>query len=109
MSDASNVDLPQWIWDILDRYELGERTDEPLGGVIILLHDAVDELQQAYMRILEQQAATPDMVQVVKGAMAMVQDAVALAAICPTEPVPGVVEQQPDGGLLWRPLGTKEE
>ncbi len=57
----------------------------------------------------EEFAATPDMVQFVRNAAAMVKDAIALTSICNAEPQPGVLERKPDGSYIRRPLRPDEK
>ncbi len=34
-------DPPEWVWDILDKHDLGHRTDCPQAAVTVLLTDEV--------------------------------------------------------------------
>ena len=103
MNDNSDYDLPEWAFDIYEKYGLFEKSDQPLGGVIVLLSEAADVLEQAATTMVEELAAAPDMVQLAENAATMVQDALKLASICSTEPKPGVLERQADGSLIRKP------
>jgi hypothetical protein len=104
-SDPANA-IPQWAIAIKERHQLWGRTDEPLGGVIVLLQDAAVGLQEASMTMFEEQAATRDMVQIVKDAMTKVDDALALASICSSQPKAGSVERLEDGTYLRKPISS---
>lgn len=103
MSDDSDYDMPEWAVNIFEKHRLFERSEEPLGGVIVLLSEAADVLEQAVITMAEELAATPDMVLLARNAETMVQDALKLASICSTEPQPGVLERQADGSIIRKP------
>ena len=54
-----NDDLPEWVWEIADKYGLGVRADRPVGGVLVLLRDAVFNLQEVAAATIRDEAVTP--------------------------------------------------
>lgn len=86
MNNKAKFELPDWAWDICEKYRLHERSDEPLGGVVCLLMDAAHDLEKAGLGMAEADAATPDMIRLASDASAMIEDALRLASICRAAP-----------------------
>ena len=95
--------LPNWALNIVEKHGLHQRTDEPLGGVIVLLFDAAEALKEASLIMTRDDAATPAAVEIAMSAMRMVQDALDLTAICPRDAKPGLLQEHKDGSFTRRP------
>jgi hypothetical protein len=108
MNRIPDDDLPDWALAICEKYRLHERSDEPIAGLSVLLLDAAHDLREAALTIFREDAATPDSVRSATVAATMVKDALALATICRDRTSPGVLEQQPDGSYIRRPLPHSE-
>lgn len=102
-------DFPEWMWEIVDRHDLGERADSPLGAATVLLTDAADDLTEVGRRVFAEQALTPAVMEKIETCAAMLADVLRLAALCPSQPSPGNITKAPDGTLTWAPLGAEDE
>ena len=101
--------IPEWALEISAKYKLHERTDDILGGVIVLLQDAGSALRTAALLMFEGQAAEAGALRFAEDASAMARDAIALARISPNAPQAGIVERKSNGDLLWRPIAKDDE
>ena len=63
--------LPNWALNIVEKHGLHERTDEPLGGVIVLLFDAAEALKKASLMMTRGDAATAAAVEIAMSAIRM--------------------------------------
>ena len=86
-------------WRVADNHGLGNRADEPLGGVVVLLSQAADALSQATMMILRSRPLRLIRSHIVEDTIAMAQDALVLAAISPSTPTRGIIDRIEDGSL----------
>lgn len=100
--------LPDWAMDLFDKHSLGERTDDPLGAVILLLNGASEALSTAAITLFEEQAATPDMVRIAGDAVGVAQEALALAQLCDADPLAGELRCKPNGSIIWEQSKRKE-
>lgn len=106
MNDNTPIDdddFPEWVWDIVDKHDLSERTDSPLAGATVLLNDAADLLKDAVSKAFEEQALSSETLSWVNRCVDMIADAVKLSVLCDSTPEPGVVTKGEDGTLTWSP------
>lgn len=106
MNDNSLLDppdVPEWAWEIIERHDLGLRADAPLAAVIVLLTDAAFDLGELSRTAFREAALTAETRRRATACAAMIEDAVALAALCPSEPTSGTVTEADDGTLTWAP------
>src|SRR4051812_45424913 len=96
--------IPEWALEIIAKHKLHERTDDIIGGVVVLLEDAGSALRTAALLMFDGQAAEAGALRFAEDASAMARDAIALARISPNAPQAGIVEHTSKGGLLWRPV-----
>jgi len=88
-----------------DKYDLDDRADSPRGGAVVLLREAAEALNFAWMTIFEQDAVTDDVLRLAREAAEKAQHACLIAAIDPeTEPKVGIVELLPGGGYRWQQI-----
>ena len=98
---ARACDDPDWVWDIVDRHDLGLRTDGPLSAVTVLLTDAADILAHTSREVFGDNTFTGQSRERALACATMIADALKLAPLCPGEPVPGTVTEAEDGTLTW--------
>lgn len=79
-------DLPEWVWDLVDKHDLAERTDCPFAAVIVLLSDAGERLKELAMIAHREQAITATTKRRINECKVMIADAERLYAFSPTEP-----------------------
>ncbi len=90
-------DPPEWVWDILDKHDLGPRTDCPQAAVTVLLTDAASILKEANLTSFHEQAVTPELRQRLADCRTMIVDAEKLSALCPTQPAAGSGQRHGSG------------
>ena len=98
----AELDIPDWAWDIIDRHDLGLRTDCAQAAVTVLLHDAAEILRAASVTAFREAAVSIEVEGRARDALVMVTDAVSLAGLCARDPAPGVVTELEDGTLQRR-------
>ena len=96
-------DPPQWVWDILEKYDLELRADCPQAAVVVLLTDAAELLREASRTAFGEQAVTPALRQRITDIKTMIVDAEKLYPLCPTTPDAGIVMEGDDGTLTRSP------
>jgi acyl-CoA reductase-like NAD-dependent aldehyde dehydrogenase len=95
----AQVEAADQAWD---RHGMTERADFPKAAAALLLKDAAEALNIAWVTIFMQDAVTDDILRLVQDAADMARDAYLIAAIDPDmEPKVGMVTLQPDGTFTW--------
>lgn len=102
-------DLPEWAWDIVERYDLGLRTDSPRAAVTVLLDDAADKLKELSLTTFRDQAITAEAREGITACASMLFDILKLAQLCSSEPCAGTVSEAADGTLTWAPVGASDD
>jgi len=98
----AEFDIPDWAWDIIDRHDLGFRTDNPRAAVTVLLTDAAEILKEAGATAFREAAVSIEVEGRARDALAIVTDAISLAVLCRRDPAPGIVTELEDGTLQRR-------
>lgn len=98
-----DLGIPIWAEAIVDRHNLGLRADSPLSAATVLLTDAAVDLKGIAAVVFQEQAITPDTLRLAESCLAMLNDAIELARLCPNEPENGTVSESEDGKLTWSP------
>lgn len=101
-------DLPAWACDIVERYDLGLRTDSPRAAVTVLLNDVADDLKELSLTTFRGQAVTAEARKGITTCAKMLADTLKLAQLCSSEPCAGTVTEAADGTLTWVPVGASE-
>ncbi|WP_267422501.1 hypothetical protein [Methylobacterium sp. GC_Met_2] len=78
-------DLPEWAWEIAERYDLIPRSDSPYTGAMALVMDAACDLKKLSRRLRRKPCLTNEMVQEVATCAAMLADAAKLASLMPEQ------------------------
>ena len=78
-------DIPDWAWEIAERYDLIPRSDSPYTGAMALVMDAAYDLRKLSGRVRREARLTNEMVQEVAACAAMLADAAKLASLCPEQ------------------------
>lgn len=76
-------DMPDWAWEIAERYDLIPRSDSPYTGAMALVMDAAYDLKKLSGRVRHKTCLTNEMVQEAAACAAMLADAAKLASLCP--------------------------
>ncbi|MCJ2069351.1 hypothetical protein MKK75_11175 [Methylobacterium sp. J-030] len=102
-------DFAEWVWDIVERYDLGLRADSPLAGATVLLADAAFDLKELELKTFREQALTEETRGGIAACAVMLADVLKLAQLCPGEPSAGHVTETDDGTLTWAPAGASDD
>ena len=97
-----------WVWEIIDKHDLEERSDQPISAAIVLLTDAAEDLRTLGRTAFQEQALTSETMLRLDDVLARLQDARRLSTICPHEPCVGLVTESVDGALTWVPAEPSE-
>ena len=92
-----------WLWDILDKHDVGHRADCPLAALTVMLTDAASDLTALSRQVFREDALTPEAQQRAEACVALIVDALKLAPLCPTVPSPAVVTDMGGGKLRRTP------
>ncbi|MCJ2065828.1 hypothetical protein MKK63_24435 [Methylobacterium sp. J-088] len=98
-------DLPEWAWEIAERYDLIPRSDSPYTGAMALVMNAACDLKKLSRRLRRKPRLTNEMVQEVAACAAMLADAAKLASLCP-EQFSAEEDAKADDGSLISAKGT---
>ena len=102
-------DLPEWAWDIVEKYDLGLRTDSPLAAATALLADVAFDLKELSSTAFREQAVTAEARQGIASCATMLTDTLKLAQLCLSEPCSGTVTEAADGTQTWAPVDASDD
>ena len=100
-------DMPDWAWEITERYDLIPRSDSPYTGTMALVMDAACDLKKLSGRVRREARLTNEMVQEVAACAAMLADAVKLASLCPEQLSAEKDAKADDGSLTLARAATR--
>lgn len=97
-------ELQEWVWEIVDKHDLGLRADSPLAAATVLMTDAGFLLSELSSTAFREQAMTTRTKEQLATIIDILSDAQRLATLCDEEPHAGHVSTDAEGTLTWAPL-----